>query len=135
MSETALTSTANVVAATGEPMSKLLADWFLTNYVSDHPDLDTVPERLSYRTWNLREVYASLYAQDRSLFDRPFPIDPVTFNGGTFNVTETVGGGSGVYFRVIQTAGQRAFTASLTDANGAPLTAANPSVLNVARIR
>ena len=135
MSETKLTSTQNVMAATGEPMSTLLADWFLANYVSDHPDLDEIPERLSYMTWNLREVYASLHAQDQSLFDSPYPIEPIVFNGGAFDVSGTVGGGSGLYFRVIQTGGQRGFTAQLLDASGDPLTEATQSRLNVVRIR
>ena len=135
MSETSLTSTDNLMEATGEPISKLLADWFLANYVSDHPDIDDIPERLSYLTWNFREVYASLYEQDRSLFDRPFPIEPVVFNGGIFDVSGRLGGGSGAYFRVIQAGGQRGFTAQLLDSNGDPLTEATQSRLNIVRIR
>jgi hypothetical protein len=135
LSETKLTSTENVVAATGEPISKLLSEWFLANYVSDHPDIDEIPQRLSNLTWNLREVYASLYSQDRSLFDRPFPIEPVVFNGGTFDVSGTLGGGSGAYFRVIQTGGQGGFTARLVDSAGDPLTEETASRLHVVRIR
>jgi len=135
MSETALTSTENVEAAVGEPMSKLLSDWFLANYVSHHPELDQRPSRLDYQTWNFREVYAALYSQDRSLFDRPFPIEPVVFNGGTFDVSGTLGGGSGAYFRVIQVAGQRGFTVQVVDSNGDPLAEGTASRLNVVRIR
>ena len=135
LSETNLTSTENVMAATGEPMSKLLADWFLANYVSDNPDIQDIPERLSYLTWNLRDVYSSLYAQDRSLFDRPFPIEPVVFDGGIFDVSGRLGGGSGAYFLVNQAGGQRGFTAQLLDANGVPLAEETQSRLNVVRIR
>jgi len=134
LSETNRTSTENVVAAAGEPISKLLSDWFLANYVSDHPDLTVVPERLSYKTWNLRATYGQLFLQDRSLFDREFPIEPPEFNGGIFDVSATVGGGSGNYFRVVQGAGQAGFTAQLLDSNGDPLEK-DGARLNVIRIR
>jgi len=134
MSETNLNSTENVAAAAGELMSKLLSDWFLANYVSDHPDIDDVPERLSYQTWNLREAYAALYSQDRSLFDRPFPIEPPEFNGGIFDVSTSVGGGSGTYIRVVQSGNQEGFTVQLVDAGGAPLDKEGAR-LNVIRIR
>jgi hypothetical protein len=134
LSETNLTSTENVVAAAGEPISKLLSDWFLANYVSDHPDMAVVPDRLSYKTWDLRAAYANLYSQDRSLFDREFPIEPPVFNGGIFDVSATMGGGSGSYFRVVQGAGQAGFTAQLLDSNGDPLQK-DGARLNVIRIR
>ncbi len=134
LSETDLTSTENVVAATGEPMSKLLSDWFLANYVSDHPDINEIPDRLRYKTWNFRETYASLHSQDRSLFDRPFPIVPPEFNGGIFDVSATVGGGSGAYFSVVQGGGQAGFTVQLVDSEGDPLEE-EAARLNVIRIR
>lgn len=135
LSETSLTSTENVEAAAGEPIANLLTDWFLANYVSHHPEIDRIPSRLSYRTWNFRELYASLYAQDRSLFDRPFPIEPIVFDGGTFDVSGTVGGGTGEYFRVIQAGGQRGFTVQLLDNEGNPIAGAEAARLNVVRIR
>ncbi len=134
LSETGFTGTENVAAATGEPMSKLLPDWFLTNYLSDHPDIDEIPNRLSYQTWNLRETYAALHSQDQSLFDMPFPIVPPVFNGGIFDVSATVGGGSGTYFRVVQAGGQAGFTAQLVDSGGDPL-ADDAARLSVVRIR
>jgi hypothetical protein len=134
LSESASNSTENVVAAAGEPMSRLLSDWFLANYASDHPDLDVVPERLSYLTWNFRNTYADLYSQDRSLFDREFPIDPPVFNGGIFDVSATVGGGSGSYYRVVQGGDQAGFTAQLVDSNGGPLSN-ETARLNILRIR
>jgi hypothetical protein len=134
LSESDLTGTENLVAATSEPMSQLLSDWFLANYVSDHPDIDAVPSRLSYKTWNLREAYASLHSQDLSLFDRPFPIDPPVFTGGLFDVTATIGGGSGAYFRVVQVGDQSGFTVQLVDSGGDPL-AEGAARLNVVRIR
>jgi len=93
-----------------------------------------VPERLSYQTWNLREAYAALYSQDRSLFDRPFPIEPPEFNGGIFDVSTSVGGGSGTYIRVVQSGNQEGFTVQLVDAGGAPLDKEGAR-LNVIRIR
>ncbi len=135
LSETSLTSTANVEAATGEPIPKLLTDWFLTNYVSDHPDLAEVPDRLSYKTWNLREVYAALYSQEPSLFDRQFPIRPTGYSGGSFDVSGGLKAGSGAFFRVVQGSGQAGFTVELLGEGGNPLAEDPATRLNVIRIR
>jgi hypothetical protein len=135
LSETALIGTENLEAAAGEPLEKVLADWFLANYVSDHPDLATVPSRLRYSTWDFRTVYANLHAQDASLFPEPFPIVPQTFNGGSFDVSGMLGSGSGAYYRVVQAAGQRGFTVELLDGAGNPLSGPSEPRLNVIRIK
>jgi hypothetical protein len=135
LSETSLVGAENLAAATGESLDGLLADWFLANYVSDHPNLSSVPDRLRYSTWDFRSTYADLHAQDPSLFDRPFPVDPIVFSGGSFDVTGLLGSGSGAYYRVIQVAGQRGFTVELVDDVGDPLSGPAMPRLNVIRIR
>ncbi|UCD23478.1 MAG: hypothetical protein JSW51_10565, partial [Gemmatimonadota bacterium] len=135
LSETGLVGTANLESAAGEPLSKILADWFLANYVSHHPDLNSVPARLRYSTWDFRSTYGDLHAQDPSLFPEPFPILPRVFNGGEFDVTGTLGSGSGAYYRVVQVAGRRGFTVELLDSSGNPLTGPLEPRLNVIRIK
>jgi hypothetical protein len=135
LSETSLVGAENLAAATGESLDGLLADWFLANYVSDHPNLSSVPDRLRYSTWDFRSTYADLHAQDPSLFDRPFPVDPIVFSGGSFDVSGLLGSGSGAYYRVIQMAGQRGFTVELVDDVGDPLSGPAKPRLNVIRIR
>jgi len=135
MTETQLVGVENIVAATGEPIDQLLGDWFLANYVSDLPELDQPQPRLQYSTWDFRAVYADLHTQDPGLFKRPFPIDAPAFSGGSFDVSGMLGSGSGGYYRVIQTAGQRGFTVELVDDIGNPLSGPAQPRLNVIRIR
>jgi hypothetical protein len=135
LSETGLVGTENLISAVGEPLAKVLADWFLANYVSNHPDLSPVPARLRYSTWNFRATYANLHEQDASLFPHPFPIVPQVFSGGNFDVTGTLGSGSGAYYRVVQVAGQRGFTVELVDGSGNPLSGPAEPRLNVIRIK
>ncbi|MFQ5702560.1 MAG: IPT/TIG domain-containing protein [Gemmatimonadales bacterium] len=134
LSETGRRGVENMEAATGEPISGLLSDWLMANYASDLPGLSP-PARLRYQSWKLRDVYASLHDQDSTLFDVPFPIVPLEFQGGTFNVSGTIAGGSGEYFLVQQAPGQRGFSVRLTDPNGNELTGTAVPRLNVLRTR
>ncbi len=134
LAETDLVGVENLAAATGEPVDQLLSDWFLANYVSDLPGF-AAPARMQYSTWDFRAVYTDLHSQDPSLFDRPFPIEPPVFSGGSFDVSGMLGSGSGAYYRVIQLAGQRGFTVELVDDVGDPLSGPAKPRLNVIRIR
>jgi hypothetical protein len=119
LSETRLTGQDNVVGATGEPISQLLTQWFLANYVSDLPGF-TAPARLRYARWRFRTTYADLNRQAPSTFDRPFPIVPLTFTGGAFDVSGILRSGSGPYFRVLVPPGPRGTALQLTaDPSGA----------------
>jgi hypothetical protein len=135
LTESALVGSENLSAAAGEPLSALLADWFMANYVSHHPDLTSVPERLRYSTWNFRATYADLHTQDESMFPREFPIEPPVFDGGDFSVTGMLGSGSGAYYRVLQSAGQPGFTVELVNSADVPLSGPAGPVLNVFRIK
>ena len=132
--ETNRIGTENLAAAVGEPLSWVLPQWFLANYVSDLPGF-TPPPRLKYDTWEFRTTYQSLNSQNPSRFDRPYPLVPPVVNGGSFDVTGNLLSGSGDYYRVTQAPSQPGFTLLLTTPAGAPLPAAVAARLNVVRIR
>ncbi|MBI4420825.1 MAG: IPT/TIG domain-containing protein [Gemmatimonadetes bacterium] len=134
LSETPLTGQENVASAVGEPISRLLAQWFLANYVSDLPNF-TPPSRLKYESWNFRTTYASLNQQQPQRFDRPFPLVPQAVNGGGFTADGTLRSGSGDYFRVMQGPSQGAFTLRLIDPSGGPVSSNVLARLNVIRIK
>jgi hypothetical protein len=134
LSETGLRGDANVSNAAGEPMSRLVAEWFLANWVSDLPGF-TAPARLTYTSWAFRATYQSLNQQQPARFDRPFPIVPPVADGGVLSAAGTLHAGSGDYFRVIQSPGQRGFTLRLTDPAGQPIPVTVLPRLNVIRIR
>ncbi len=132
--ESSRTGAENVSAAAGLPFARLVAQWFLANWVSDLPSF-TAPARLRYTTWRLRTTYSSLNQQLPSQFPRAYPLEPPIFSGGTFAFDGTLRAGSGDYFRVVQSAGQKGFTVRVTAAGGGPLPAAVAARLNVIRIR
>lgn len=134
LAETSLTGASNVEAATGEPLERLLAQWFLANWISDLPGF-TAQARLKYRRWSFRTVYRSLHTQSPANFDRPFPLVPDSFFGGQFEVGGVLRAGSGDYIRVIQLPSQKGFALQFTDASGAPLSGIVPTRLNIIRVK
>jgi hypothetical protein len=134
LSETGLRGTDNVAAATGESVAALLPQWFLANYVSNLPGF-TAPGRLSYTSWNFRKTFASLYQQAPADFDRPFPLVPPTYLGGSFDVSDVLRAGSGDYFLAVQAAGQQGFGLQFTQSDGVPFASSVPARLSVIRIR
>ena len=134
LEETSLVGTANIAGAAGEPVSRLLAQWFLANWVSDLPQF-TAPERLRYETWSFRTTYGSLNQQQPSRFDRSYPLVPTQEISSTFASNGTLRAGSGDYFRIIQGPAQNGFTLALTDQSGASLNTAILGRLNIIRIR
>jgi hypothetical protein len=134
MVETNRTGADNVAAATDQPFAQLAAEWFLTNYVSDLQGF-TPPPRLRYATWRFRTTYGSLHQQLPTVFDRPFPIQPLQASGGAFAFTGTLRSGSGQYVRVIQAPNQDGFTMRLTGPSGAALASTLVARVNVIRLR
>jgi hypothetical protein len=134
LSETGFTGAENVEAATGEPLERLLSQWLLANYVSDLPDFEA-PPRLRYLSWQFRTTYESLNQQDPDTFDRPFPLVPTEFSGGTFMLDGTLRSGSGDFVRVVQGAGQAGFTLEFTSPGGGDVDPAVAPRLNVIRLR
>ncbi len=135
LSETKRTGEANVAFATGEPMTRLLGQWFMANYVSDLPGF-VAPQRLTYDAWALRTTYRELNSQRPQDFRRSFPLRPIVLSGGAFQPRlGTLFSGSGDYFRVVQAPGQPGFTLRMTSGSGAPLTSVVVPRLNVIRVR
>ncbi len=134
LSETKLVGEANIANAVGEPLQSLLSDWFLANYVSNLPDL-TTSSRLQYSTWDFRDVYQSLNNQAPEQFDRPFPILPQNFTGGSFDLSGFLQAGSGDYVRVTLPGNVAGFTVQLVDGAGNPLSGTVVPRLNVIRLR
>ncbi len=135
LSETKLVGTENLVAAAGAPMAKMLTNWFMANYVSDHPYLVQIPERMRYLTWDFRALYASLHEQDASTFVRPFPLEPPLFVNGAFDVTGYIRSGSGAYVSVRQLGGNPGFSLELLDGSGNLLQGVAVPRLTVIRVR
>ncbi len=134
MSETGLRGAENVAAAAGEPVAQILPQWFLANYVSDLPGF-TAPDRLTYKTWSFRKTFADLNRQSPNNFDRPFPLVPPTYLGGTFDVSGLLRAASGDYLLAVQVAGQRGFGLQFTQSAGTPFPSSVPARLDVIRIR
>ena len=133
LEETPLRGAANVEAATGDSIGRLLPQWFLANYVSDLPGF-TAPARLSYHSWSFRKTYQSLNQQSPNNFSRPFPLVPRAYAGGLFDVTGVLRSGSGAYLLAVQ-AMQPGFGLSFTDGGGGALPDSLHARLNVVRIR
>jgi hypothetical protein len=133
LEETSLVGTENVANAVGQPVSRLVAQWFLANWVSDLPGF-SAPDPLRYQTWAFRTTYADLNRQQPSRFDRPYPLVPQVV-GTTFAVNGKLRSGSGDYFRVSQNPAQSGFTLSLTDPSGGAIGTSMLARLNIIRIR
>ncbi len=138
LSESELAGASNVERATAEPLSRLLPEWFLANWVSDLPDsilADSLkPARLQYTTWRLRTTFAGFNEQSEDRFPLPFPLVPELIQSPSFDRQGVLLAGSGDYYGVVQAAGDTGFTVALTDPNGGALSGAVPR-FNVIRIR
>jgi hypothetical protein len=132
--ESSMVGASNVATAVGVPFDRLLAQWFLANWVSDLPGF-TAPARLRYTTWKFRTIYASLNQQLASRFPNPFPIVPPEESPLTVQLDGTLRAGSGEYLRLLQAPGERGFTLRLTQPDGAALPASVVGRLNVIRVR
>ncbi len=135
MSESALFGTENAAAAAGEPMDRMLIQWFLSNWVADLPAFDP-PADLTYSSWDLRTTYASLNAQAPNTFEREYPLVPELFVSlSPFDRVGRIVTGSGEYFRLVQTPTTDPVVLQFTQPSGSPLDARGQPVLNIIRIK
>ncbi|MGH7528990.1 MAG: hypothetical protein ACREMN_01265 [Gemmatimonadales bacterium] len=132
--ETSQVGAANISAVTGDVFVTIVTRWALANWVSDLPGFVAPPE-LRYDSWSFRVTYASLNAQDRGNFPKPFPLVPTVSTGRATNVTGTLHAGSGVYHRATQPGSDPAFITRLRTSNGGLLDGSLSPRLNVIRIR
>jgi len=133
--ETNLTGGSNVEAATGQPFSRLLAEWGLAWWVEDLPGFQP-PARLRYTSWDFRTTYAALNQISPLTFDRPFPIEPLIESDGRMLVrTGTLRAGSPDYLLLRLDPGAAPFAVSFTDGGGLPLANTLVPRLTVLRIQ
>ncbi len=134
LSETRLTGGENLEAAVGQPMSRLLADWFLSNYVSDLPSF-TPPTLLRRESWSLRDSYLWLHEAEPGRFPYPFPLRPPSFTSRAVDVSGNLSPGAGDMYRIVQSPGESAFEFFLSDLEGEPLRGNKLPWLSLIRLR
>jgi hypothetical protein len=99
-------------------------------WVDDLPGFPAT-DRLGYRTWNFRAVFA---ANSPGTFPKPYPLDP-TVALGPLQVSGTLRGGSGRFVLVGVAAGGLPVEVLLTGAGGAAPTTALMARLAVVRTK
>ena len=133
---TSRTGAANVSHATGEDFSTLVANWQLANYLDDLPSFTPASSLLQYSSWNFRQVYAALNAQDPADFPRPFPLEPPTAPDGAYDESGTLLGGSGRHLLVDQDPNAPGVSLKLTGTDGTTaISASSAPFVGVVRIR
>jgi hypothetical protein len=130
--ETSRAGAANIEAVTGDQFEDIVSRWALANWVTD---LGGAPPELTYLSWNLHSVYASLHAQRPNPFSKSYPLEPTLSAGRDVNVTGTLRSGSPIYHRASQPPGDPGFTLSFTAPNGGLINPAYKPRLNVIRLQ
>lgn len=103
LTSSSLTGTTNLAAVAGVPMDQLIGQWTLALFTDDYPGLTNPSSDLQFRTWNLRNIYASLNADPAwaGRFNTAFPIRPTALPFGAFAAQQTgVRGGANAYFEL-----------------------------------
>jgi hypothetical protein len=113
--ETSQVGSVNVSARTGVDFSTLVGEWQLANYLDNLPDFAATSDRLSYTSWNFREV-----AQARG---SSFPLVPDSTDGTAYGHGGTLRAGSGHHVLLIQAPGAAAVDLRVTGPTGAALPA------------
>jgi hypothetical protein len=130
------TGAANVSSATHQDFSTLVANWQLANYLDDLPSFTPADPLLQYSSWNFRQVYAALNAQDPADFPRPFPLVPPSAPNGAYDESGTLLGGSGRHLLVDQDASAPGLSLKLTGMDGTTaLPGSSAPFVGVVRIR
>jgi hypothetical protein len=130
------TGVANVINATGAAFSPLVINWQLANYLDDLPGFTPADPLLEYTSWNFRQVYAALNAQDPGTFPRADPLQPPVATNGAFDDTGTLPAGSGRHLLVDQAAGAPGASLRLTTTDDSTAISATVApFVGVARIR
>lgn len=99
----AVTGAANVTLAAqafdpAATFPTLAGEWHLANYLASQPAFVDPANRLTYRSWALKQAFATL-------LPGPYPLHPDSTAGIAYGVSGTLLGGSGTYLRVVQPAG------------------------------
>ena len=133
--QTSLTGATNVQIATATPFATLVAEWLTAVWVDDLPGFTPLSDRMRYKSWGFRKVFADNCCATDSPFPRAWPSDaPLVV--GNFTRSSTLRGGSGRVHQVIQTGGSPALDFTLAgDVGGNPLHSALAARIAVVRIR
>jgi hypothetical protein len=113
----------NVTARTGVDFSTLVGEWQLANYLDDLPGFTAASDRLRYKSWNFRSL------------QNPYPLQPDSTDGTSYQHTGTLRAGSGRHVLVAQAPNAGSVDLKLTSPTGGALpTTVQPRVALV-RIR
>jgi hypothetical protein len=96
--------------APGTTFATLVGQWHLANYLASVTGFTDPANRLTYRSWSLKQAFATL-------FPGPYPLHPDSTAGLAYGVSGTLLGGSGSYVRIVQPAGGAAVAVGLRTAN------------------
>jgi len=118
---------ANVAARTGADFSTLVGEWQLANYLDDLPGFSAASTRLSYTSWNFREVAAGQ--------GREYPLIPESTDGTAYGHSGTLRAGSGHHVLLVQSPGASPVDLRLTGPAGAALPASIVPRIALVRIR
>jgi hypothetical protein len=133
---TSRTGADNIVRVTHATFSSLVINWQLANYLDDLSGFTPADPLLQYTSWNFRQTYASLNAQDPADFPRAEPLQPPTAPNGAFTESGTLLGGSGRHVLVAQDPSAPGVSMRLTSTDGTTaLSASVAPFVGVARIR
>ena len=123
-------------AVTSEDFSTLVATWQLANYLDDLPSFTPADPLLQYSSWNFRQVYAALNAQDPTDFPRPFPLVPPSAPNGAYDENGILLAGSGRHLLVDQDVNAPGLSLKLTGTDGTTaIPASSAPFVGVVRIR
>ncbi|HEY4647656.1 MAG TPA: hypothetical protein VIG95_01065, partial [Gemmatimonadales bacterium] len=117
---------ANVSAHTGVDFSRLVGEWQLTNYLDDLPGFSPGDSRLSYTSWNFREVGDA---------NGGFPLVPDSTDGTAYGHSGTLRAGSGHHVLVVQPPNAAEVDLRVTGTAGAALPTSIVPRIALVRIR
>ncbi len=116
----------NVTTQTRVDFSTLVGEWQLTNYLDDLPGFSPGVSRLSYTSWNFREV---------GDLNGGFPLVPDNTDGIAYGHNGTLRAGSGHHVLVVQQPNAAAVDLKVTGTAGAALPASIVPRIALVRIR
>jgi hypothetical protein len=125
--ETSEVGSTNVTVETGEDFSKLVGQWQLANYLDDLTGFSEPTGRLSYTSWNFREVADSAGI--------PFPLQPDSTSGIGYSHTGVLRAGSGHHVRVVQAASAAGVDLKVASPDGTTLPATIEPRVALVRVR
>src|SRR3954454_6970905 len=113
----------NVSAQTGVDFSTLVGEWQLANYLDDLPGFTAASDRLRYKSWNFRSL------------QNPYPLQPDSTDGTSYQHTGTLRAGSGRHVLVAQAPNAGSVDLKLTSSTGGTLPSTVQPRVALVRVR